>query len=154
MDRLFYWIVFDRFINRIWDLYSIGLWLFECFALTKSATYFIIFVSFTLLWFAYYQQYYPLSIFLYNRCIFIVYCFLYASRSPILAPISLFLYPLHYYGLLIINSITPGTIYWTIGGLSIVSVFSLPFLIHRRKQRSGLFWTFIILSIMLIFPIF
>lgn len=84
----------------------------------------------------------------------LVYGFLNASRSPSLPPISLFLYPLHYYGLLIINSITPGTIYWTIGGLSIVSVFSLPFLIHRRKQRSGLFWTFIILSIMLIFPIF
>ena len=106
-------------------------------------------------WFAYFVGLYFIGLFIASG-IFVplVYGFLNASRSPGPPPISLLVYPLRYYGLLIINSLTPGTIFWTIGGLSILSVFSLPFLVHRRKQRSGLFWTLTILGIMLLFPIF
>src|SRR5699024_2212537 len=84
----------------------------------------------------------------------LVYGFINASRSPGSPPISLFVYPLRYYGLLVINSLTPGTIFWTIGGLSIVSVFSLPFLIRHRKHRTGLFCTLVAFGVMFLFPIF
>lgn len=106
-------------------------------------------------WFAYFVGLYLMGILLASG-IFVplVYGFLKASRSPGLPPISLLVYPIRYYGLLVINSLTPGTIFWTIGGLSIVSVFSLPFLVRHRKQRPGLFWTLVALGIMLLFPIF
>ena len=83
-----------------------------------------------------------------------VYGFLSASRSPNFPPISLFIYPLNYYALLLINSITPGTIFWSVGGMSIVAVLSLPFLVRNRREIPGLFWGIIILIIMLLFPFF
>lgn len=106
-------------------------------------------------WFAYFVGLYLIGLLIASG-IFIplVYGFINASRSPSSPPISLFVYPLRYYGLLVINSLTPGTIFWTIGGLSIVSIFSLPFLIRHRKQRAGLFWTLVALGVMLLFPIF
>lgn len=106
-------------------------------------------------WFGYFAGLYLIGL-LISSGIFvpIVYGFLNASRSPNFPPISLFFYPLHYYGLLIINSITPGTIFWTVGGLSVVGVLSLPFLFRRRQQRPGLFWLFLVLGVMLLFPIF
>jgi Predicted membrane protein len=105
-------------------------------------------------WFGYFAGLYLIGL-LISSGIFvpIVYGFLNASRSPNFPPISLFFYPLHYYGLLIINSLTPGTIFWTVGGLSVVGVLSLPFLFRRRQQRPGLFWLFLVLGVMLLFPI-
>lgn len=83
-----------------------------------------------------------------------VYGFLTASRSPNFPPISLFIYPINYYGLLLINSITPGTIFWTVGGLSIVTVLSLPFLFRRRQKNKGLFWGILSFLFMLLIPLF
>lgn len=106
-------------------------------------------------WFAYFLVLYLIGL-LIASVIFVplVYGFLNASRSPNFPPVSLFIYPLHYYGLLFINSITPGTIFWTVGGLSVVSVLSLPFLFNRRDNKPGLVWVLVILSIMLLFPFF
>lgn len=83
-----------------------------------------------------------------------VYGFLSASRSPNFPPISLFIYPLNYYALLLVNAITPGTIFWTVGGLSVVAVLSVPFLVRKRREIPSLFWGIIILLVMLVFPFF
>lgn len=106
-------------------------------------------------WFSYFVGLYLIGL-LISSGIFVplVYGFLNASRSPSFPPISLFFYPLTYYRSLIINSITPGTVFWTVGGLSILGVFSLPFLFRRRQQRPDLFWFFLILGVLLLFPIF
>lgn len=106
-------------------------------------------------WFGYFLGLYLLGI-LISAVIFLpmVFGFLNASRSAGLPPISMWVYPLKYYGLLLLNSITPGTIYWTVGGLSIVGVLSLPFLAKRRKLKPGLFWGLIILGVLLLFPFF
>ena len=106
-------------------------------------------------WLAYFVALYLIGL-LISAVIFapLVYGFLNASRSASLPPISLLLYPLQYYGLLLINSITPGTIYWTVGGLSVVGVLTLPFLVKQRKQYSTLFWGLVIIGVMLLFPIF
>lgn len=81
-----------------------------------------------------------------------VYGFLNASRSASFPPISLFVYPLHYYILLVVNTITPGTIYWSVGGFSIVAVLCFPYLFKNRSEKRGLFSIFILLSLMLLFP--
>jgi len=106
-------------------------------------------------WFAYFLGLYLLGI-LISAVIFLplVFGFLSASRSAGLPPISMLVYPLYYYGLLIINSISPGTIFWTVGGFSVLGIFSLPFLIKRRKRRPGLFWVLAILGVLLLFPFF
>lgn len=106
-------------------------------------------------WFSYFVGLFLIGV-LIAAAIFlpIVFGFLNASRSASVPNISMFIYPLHYYILLLLNSITPGTIYWTVGGLSIVGVLSLPFLIRRRKQKPALFWVLAILSVMLLFPFF
>lgn len=83
-----------------------------------------------------------------------VYGFLSASRSASFPPISLWAYPIEYYGLLILNALTPGTKFWTVGGLSIVAVLTLPFLACNRRKNLGLFWGLVLLSIMLLFPFF
>lgn len=106
-------------------------------------------------WFSYFAGLYLIGV-LIAAAIFlpIVFGFLNASRSASVPDISMLIYPLHYYILLLLNSITPGTIYWTVGGLSIVGVLSLPFLIRRRKQKPALFWALTILGVMLLFPFF
>lgn len=81
-----------------------------------------------------------------------VYGFLNASRSASFPPLSLFVYPLHYYILLVVNTITPGTIYWSVGGFSVVAVLCLPYLFKNRSEKRGLFPIFILLSLMLLFP--
>lgn len=83
-----------------------------------------------------------------------VYGFLSASRSPNVPPISMLAYPIEYYGLLILNAITPGTKFWTVGGFSVISVLSLPFLARNRHKKPGLFWGLTLLSILLLFPFF
>ncbi len=106
-------------------------------------------------WFAYFVGLYLIGL-LISAAIFVplVHGFLNASRSASLPPISLLVYPLQYYGLLLVNSITPGTIYWTVGGLSVVGVLTLPFLTKRRQQRPTLFWGLMIIGVMLLFPFF
>jgi len=106
-------------------------------------------------WFAYFVGLYLLGL-LISAMIFLplVFGFLSASRSAGLPPISMLVYPLYYYGLLIINSISPGTIFWAVGGFSILGIFSLPFLIKRRRKRPALFWALAILGILLLFPFF
>jgi uncharacterized membrane protein YfhO len=106
-------------------------------------------------WFAYFVGLYLIGL-LISAVIFVplVHGFLNASRSASLPPISLLAYPLQYYGLLLVNSITPGTIYWTVGGLSVVGVLTLPFLTKRRHQRPTLFWGLMIIGVMLLFPFF
>lgn len=83
-----------------------------------------------------------------------VYGFLNGARAVDAPPVSMLFYQWHYYGLLLINTITPGTIFWSVGGFSVVSVLVLPFLARRRKERPGLFWVLLILSGMLLFPFF
>lgn len=83
-----------------------------------------------------------------------VHGFLSASRSPNVPPISLLAYPIEYYGLLILNAITPGTKFWAVGGFSVVSVLTLPFLARNRHKNPSLFWGLAILSLLLLFPFF
>lgn len=106
-------------------------------------------------WFGYFIGLYLIGL-LVSAMIFlpVVYGFLNASRAPGGTGISMIVYPLHYYGLLLLNSITPGTIYWTVGGFSVIGLLSLPFLAKRRKLKPGLFWGFVIIGIMLLFPFF
>lgn len=106
-------------------------------------------------WFLKFLVFYILGL-LISSVVFLpqVYGFLSASRSPNFPPISLFIYPINYYALLLINSITPGTIFWSVGGMSVVAVLSLPFLARTRRKVPGLFWGIIVLLIMLLFPFF
>ena len=106
-------------------------------------------------WFLKFLVFYILGL-LISSVVFLpqVYGFLSASRSPNFPPISLFIYPINYYALLLINSITPGTIFWTVGGLSVVAVLSLPFLARTRRKVPGLFWGIMTISVMLLFPFF
>lgn len=83
-----------------------------------------------------------------------VYGFLKASRSTGLPPISMLLYPTDYYGLLLLNVITPGTKYWTVGGFSVLAILPLPLLVRKRKEKPDLFWALLLLAIMVLFPIF
>lgn len=83
-----------------------------------------------------------------------VYGVLNASRSTGLPPISLFFYPLRYYGLLIVNALTPGTIFWAVGGFSIFGMLSLVFLVKRSHEQPELFWAFLIVGVLLLFPFF
>lgn len=83
-----------------------------------------------------------------------VYGFLSGSRSVGTPPISLWRYPLHYYGEFLLNILTPGTIFWTVGGFSILGVLSLVFLVKRKNKEPTLLAAFIIIGIFLIFPFF
>jgi uncharacterized membrane protein YfhO len=106
-------------------------------------------------WLLYFVGLYLLGVLL-SAVIFLpqVYGFLNGARSPDAPPVSMLAYPLHYYGLLIVNTITPGTIFWTVGGFSVISILVLPFLTRKRQERPGLFWVLLALSVMLLFPFF
>lgn len=106
-------------------------------------------------WFGYFLGFYLIGVMI-SAVIFMpmVFGFLNSSRSAGLPPISMWIYPIYYYGLLLLNSITPGTIYWTVGGFSVVGLLSLPFLAKRREFKPGLFWGLIILGVLLLFPFF
>src|SRR5699024_12646571 len=75
-------------------------------------------------WFAYFVGLYFIGLFIASG-IFVplVYGFLNASRSPGPPPISLLVYTLLYYGLLIIKSITPGNIFLSFVSLLILCLF-------------------------------
>lgn len=83
-----------------------------------------------------------------------VYGFLNASRSPGAPLISMWVYPTNYYNEFLLNLITPGTKFWTVGGFSILSILTIPFLIRKRKEKADLFWALLVLTLMVLFPIF
>ena len=106
-------------------------------------------------WFGQFALYYIGGLLL-SAVIFLpqVFGFLSASRSPNFPPISLFIYPINYYALLLINTITPGTIFWSVGGLSVISVLTVPFIIRKRRSVPELFWAIALLVVSLLVPLF
>lgn len=80
--------------------------------------------------------------------------FLNASRSPEGTATSLLYYPLEYYGLLLANFFTPGSAFWTVGGFSIFTLFSLFFLWKRRRNYPSLLTVLLILGIFTLIPFF
>lgn len=78
--------------------------------------------------------------------------FLTSSRSPEGTSFNLFLYPLNYYFLLAVNLLSPGTIFWAVGGFSVFALFAVFFLWRRRSKKSFTLMALVILGIMVLFP--
>lgn len=85
-----------------------------------------------------------------------VYGFLTSSRSLGSPPISMLVYPPFYYVMLLVNSLTPGTTYWTVGGSLVIVVLGLGFLWRKKEKpmvRTALMMLGI-LSLFLLVPFF
>lgn len=79
-----------------------------------------------------------------------VYGFLTSSRSLGSPPISMLVYPPFYYVMLLVNSVTPGTTYWTVGGTLVIVALGLGFL-WRKKEKPMVRTSLIMLAILSVF---
>lgn len=82
-----------------------------------------------------------------------VFGFLESSRESGETGINLLFYPLEYYLALIQHSISPGSYFWLIGGLPILSVFGFLY-IWKKPDYRFIRTTIIVLFVLLLFPFF
>ncbi|WP_051237805.1 YfhO family protein [Lacticigenium naphthae] len=80
--------------------------------------------------------------------------FLTSSRSPGGVDINLWFYPLNYYGALLVNFLTPGTYFWLVGGLPVVSLIVIPFLWKQRRIHFIWITNLLFLGFMTLIPWF
>ena len=80
--------------------------------------------------------------------------FLNSSRNTDETAINLFLYHGSYYAALMHNLFVPYSYFWSAGGLSIFSIFTIVFLLKIRKQKTFSGIMLLILGIFLLFPFF
>ncbi|MCC5894721.1 MAG: YfhO family protein [Alkalibacterium sp.] len=79
--------------------------------------------------------------------------FLDSSRESGETGINLLFYPLEYYLALVQHSISPGSYFWLIGGLPILSVFGFVY-IWKKPHYRYIKTTIIVLFVLLLFPFF
>lgn len=82
-----------------------------------------------------------------------VFGFLDSSRESGETGINLLVYPLEYYLALVQHSISPGSYFWLIGGLPILSVFGFVY-IWKKPDYRHIKTAIIVLFILLLFPFF